>query len=123
MLSFVGFNYLLILLSKFNCILVRKGGLFHTNLKYVEIYFIMNMSSVFINVLYLLQPLGEGPTGFIIVDLFTVLSTSSILLCVCAQLCPSLRPHGQSPTRLLCTWDFPGKNTRVVAASYSKGSS
>ena len=24
----------------------------------------------------------------------------------------SLRPHGRQPTRLLCPWDFPGKNTR-----------
>ena len=23
----------------------------------------------------------------------------------------SLQPHGQQPTRLLCSWDFPGKNT------------
>ena len=25
----------------------------------------------------------------------------------------SLRPHGQYPTRLLCPWDFPGRNTWV----------
>ena len=25
----------------------------------------------------------------------------------------SLRPHGQQPTKLLCSWDFPGKNTGV----------
>ena len=25
----------------------------------------------------------------------------------------SLRPHGLQPTRLLCPWDFPGKNTGV----------
>ena len=25
----------------------------------------------------------------------------------------SLRPYGMQPTRLLCPWDFPGKNTRV----------
>ena len=25
----------------------------------------------------------------------------------------SLRPHGLSPTRLLCPWDFPGKSTGV----------
>ena len=24
-----------------------------------------------------------------------------------------LRPHGLQPTRLLCPWDFPGKNTGV----------
>ena len=25
----------------------------------------------------------------------------------------SLRPHGLQPARLLCPWDFPGKNTGV----------
>ena len=25
----------------------------------------------------------------------------------------SLRPHRMQPTRLLCPWDFPGKNTRA----------
>ena len=26
----------------------------------------------------------------------------------------SLQPHGLLPTRLLCPWDFPGKNTEVA---------
>ena len=30
-----------------------------------------------------------------------------------AQLCPTLRPHGLQLTRLLCPWDFPGKDTGV----------
>ena len=25
----------------------------------------------------------------------------------------SLRPHGLQPAKLLCPWDFPGKNTRM----------
>ena len=29
------------------------------------------------------------------------------------QLCPTLRPHGLQPTRLLHPWDSPGKNTGV----------
>ena len=29
------------------------------------------------------------------------------------QPCPTLRPHGQQPTRLPRPWDSPGKNTRV----------
>ena len=36
---------------------------------------------------------------------------------VCAHVCSvvsdSLRPHGLYPTRLLCPWDSPGKNTGV----------
>ena len=31
-----------------------------------------------------------------------------------AQLCLTLQPHGPQPTRLLCPWDFPGKDTRMV---------
>ena len=40
-----------------------------------------------------------------------------------AQSCLTLLwPHGLQPARLLCPWDFPGKNT-VVAISTSRGSS
>ena len=42
-------------------------------------------------------------------------------MCVCACVCmlncsvmsDSLRPHGLLPARLLCSWNFPGKNTGV----------
>ena len=34
----------------------------------------------------------------------------------------SLRPHGLYPARILCLWNFPGKNTGVgFAISYSRG--
>ena len=32
---------------------------------------------------------------------------------MCAQSCPTLWPYGLQPTRLLCLWNFPGKNTGV----------
>ena len=32
----------------------------------------------------------------------------------------SLRPHGLQHARLLCPWDFPGKNTAVAVTSYSR---
>ena len=35
-------------------------------------------------------------------------------ICVCAQLCPTLRPHGLQPSRLLCLWNFPGEITGVI---------
>ena len=39
--------------------------------------------------------------------------TLPLYVCV-AQLCPTLcDPHGLQPTRLLCPWDFPGKDTGV----------
>ena len=34
----------------------------------------------------------------------------------------SLWSHGLSPTRLLCPWDFPGKNIRVISSSSSRES-
>ena len=34
----------------------------------------------------------------------------------------SLRPHGLQPTGLLYPWDSPGKNTGVVAITFSRGS-
>ena len=33
--------------------------------------------------------------------------------CLVAKLCLTLRPSGLWPTRLLCPWDSPGKNTGV----------
>ena len=35
----------------------------------------------------------------------------------------SVWPHGVQPTRLLCPWYFPGKNTEWVAIPFSRGSS
>ena len=38
----------------------------------------------------------------------------NLLYCLVTQSCPALLwPHGLWPTRLLCPWDFPGKNTGV----------
>ena len=46
-----------------------------------------------------------------------ILSYLNVCVCVCvlvAQLCPTLcDPDGLEPTRLLCPWDSPGKNTGV----------
>ena len=39
-----------------------------------------------------------------------------VFVCVCVScsvVSNSLQPHGLWPTRLLCPWDFPGKNTGV----------
>lgn len=51
-------------------------------LKFVEIYFIINTSSVFINALCPLQLLGEGSTGFMIISLLIVLFNSSVPLLI-----------------------------------------
>ena len=40
-----------------------------------------------------------------------------------AQSCPFLlRSHGLQPAKLLCSWEFPGKNAGLVAISSSRGS-
>ena len=44
----------------------------------------------------------------------------SLCVCVCVNrsvVSNSLQPRGLWPTRLLCPWDFPGKNTGVVCHS------
>ena len=44
--------------------------------------------------------------------------------CVCVShsvMSESLRPHGLQPARLLCPWDFPGKNTGVGCHSFLQG--
>ena len=44
--------------------------------------------------------------------------------CSLAKLCPThLWPYGWQPARLLCPWDFSGKNTWVVSISFSRGPS
>ena len=43
--------------------------------------------------------------------------------CLVAKSCPALlRSHGLQTTRLFCSWDFPGKNTGVIATFFSWGS-
>ena len=35
------------------------------------------------------------------------------IVCVCSVVSDSLQPRGLRPARLLCPWNFPGKNTGV----------
>ena len=44
-----------------------------------------------------------------------------LLLYVCSVMFDSLRPHGLWPTKLLCLWNFPGKNTGVVCHFFLQG--
>lgn len=52
-------------------------------------------------------------SNFFVID--NIVIVASLCLCVSSvtKSCPSLQPHGLQPTRLLCQWDFPGKNTKV----------
>ena len=43
------------------------------------------------------------------------------MLCLVAQLCLTLRPHGLQPARLLCPWDSPDKNTGVGGHALLEG--
>ena len=40
-----------------------------------------------------------------------------VCVCVCSVMSNSLQPHGLKPTRLLCLWNFPGKNTGKFPSS------
>ena len=51
--------------------------------------------------------LGQGQSSGI------SMSINSVMLFSCSGDSDSLQPHGLYPTRLLCLWDFPGKNTEV----------
>ena len=48
-----------------------------------------------------------------------------LCMCVLGQLHSRVKlwPHGTVSTRLLCQWNFPGKNMEWVVISYSRGSS
>ena len=41
------------------------------------------------------------------------LALDSMSACSATQLCHTLQPHGLWPARLLCPWNFSGKNTGV----------
>ena len=43
--------------------------------------------------------------------------------CLCLVVSDCLWPFGPQASRLLCPWDFAGKNVRVVFISFSRGSS
>ena len=61
---------------------------------------------------------AEGRSGF---ALFCCVQSP---VCAVTQSCPALcSPHGLWPVRLLCPWNFPGKNTGLGCHSYSRGSS
>ena len=64
-----------------------------------------------------LSPAGDGPVCSRLA-LFSPLFCERAWQCLeseskVTQSCPTLQPHGLLSTRLLCPWDFPGKNTGV----------
>ena len=42
---------------------------------------------------------------------------------VCSAMAVFLRPHELQPARLLCPWNFPGKDTEASSIPYPRGSS
>ena len=54
---------------------------------------------------------------------FSLLYFNTRSCCLVAKSRPALlQSHGLETTRLFCPWDFPGKNTGVIATSFSGGS-
>ena len=50
---------------------------------------------------------------FLLYSYFYTSNHSAAAAAQSCQSCPALRPHRRQPTRLLCPWDSPGKNTGV----------
>ena len=48
-------------------------------------------------------------------------TTADVYICVCSVVSNSLRPHGLSPTRLLCPRDSPGKNAGLGCHALLQG--
>ena len=44
-----------------------------------------------------------------------------LCVCMCSVVSNSLRPHGLSPSKLFCPWNFPGKNTGVDCHFFLQG--
>ena len=47
--------------------------------------------------------------------------TTTDIVCACSVVSDSLRPHELEPARLLCPWDFPGKDTGVGCLFFPQG--
>ena len=60
-------------------------------------------------------------TDFKLYDKVTIIK--SMMSVFITHSCLFVTPWTLEPTRLLCSWNSPGKNTRVVAIPFSRGSS
>ena len=92
-----------------------------------------SISMVAFHILYIRQvlltlPATCNPSPAIVVEvvLQSVLPVYLILCAACVyakslQSCLTLRPYGLDPTRLLCLWDSPGKNTGVSCHTLLQG--
>ena len=68
--------------------------------------------------LRLVYPLRTLYPGHKHADNLILFKCASVRLAVMSD---SLRPHGLSPTRLLCPWNSPGKKTGVGTHSFLQG--
>ena len=69
----------------------------------VSYYYFVSVSSFTLVAIYFLY------LDAVILDVYIYAAAAAKSL----QSCPTLRPHKWQPTRLLCLWDSPGKNTGV----------
>ena len=70
----------------------------------MKLYLISTKQEFLIKVPKFRRKKNEGKPRFLSETMYSV---------ACSVRSNILRPHGLWPTRLLCPWDFPGKNTRV----------
>ena len=59
----------------------------------------------------LCDPIDGSPPGFSVPGILQARTLSGVPLPSPSYMSYSVRPHRQEPTRLLCPWDSPGKNT------------
>ena len=61
------------------------------------------------------EPPGKSPSALLmpsrLMQMLRVQGPHLACVCACAQLYPTLQPHRLWPARLLCPWNFPGRNT------------
>ena len=75
-------------------------------------------------IFYLVNFIIIFPCDFFIVTCITMVFLNvCVCVCVCALsvISDSLQPHGLQPTKLLCPWNFPGKNTAVYCKFLLQG--
>ena len=77
---------------------------------------------------YFMSHLNDGPIASYYSKLFISQEQNNFLkycpapvLCLAAQSCPTLWPHGLQPARLLCPWGSPGKSTGVGCHALLQG--
>ena len=97
-------NFKYLILYQYVCMSPSKATWDLFDLLFFFLFFFKDIAVLYFG--YFLERLLSGVT-------LASAALSRLQCSVLTQSCPTLKPHGLQPTRLLCPWDFPGKNTGV----------